>query len=221
MAFKAISPVGAMLFKAFNTTATQSVTPSAIGNCWVVGAGATTTLTGVSGGSATNWTRLAGPNTNTGGTPLVNFELWIGTITSTSTANITIAATGSPSYGAYIKQFTCAGVNSSITWGTDGGNTQDNPTSSLNVTFPTLVCAGANRCYAGMCIVGSDVATTGQPAGYTVERDPTFFNAIMFNETVTDTVSPVLKQTSSNDSYDVGSLIYAQAPDRGSFFPFF
>lgn len=208
------------IFKAFTTTKTQSLTGAKIGNAWLAAVAATTTLSAPTGGSAT-WQKLAGPNQNTGGTPLVNFELWLGTITSLSAANVTINASGSPTVGGYFKEMTCDGASAATVWGLDVGDVRDNASNSLNVPFPALTPLGLRRAYGGMTIVGSDVAASGQPSDYTVFRDTTFFNALMWKPYLDDmsTESPVLVQSTSNDSYNCGALFWARNPDEGLWLP--
>lgn len=216
MPYEMISATGgSAIYKTFNTTRTQSLTATAVGNCWLAAIAATTTLTAPTGGNCT-WQKMCGPNQNTGGTPLVNFELWLGTATSTSSSNMSINTSTTGQYGGYFKEFTCEGVSSATVWGSDTGTENDKTTkTNTTIPFPSLTPLQYRRAYGGMCIVGSDVAASGQPSDYTVFRDSTFFNCLMWKPFLADmnTESPVLVQTANNDSYTLGALFWAQNPD--------
>lgn len=218
--FEQISPTGSFVWRAFGTGSTIPVTTATVGNAWFIGIGATGTVTNLSAGNATNWQKITPTNQNTGGSPLVNFEIWMGQVTAVGSTNISVSASGQ--WGAYGIALTCTNVGPNTSWGVDVGGARDNASNSTNVTFPALATAGPNRAYVGMTIVGSDVATSGQPSGWSIYRDPgPYFNGIGVNGTVgTGTITPVWKQTASDDSYNVGALIYAQNPDKGNFFPF-
>lgn len=192
-------------------TTTLAVSPTTVGNVLVFGAtlgGLNATITGVSGGGVTTWTKLAGPITPSYNAGIV--YLWMGTVTATGAQTITISGTVLTGTNRLSSREYSSTAGAATTWLQDGvGVAQDNPgTGSTTVQFATLVCGGPRRLYVGYATVGSTANTTGQTAGYTVDPD-IGSNPFFWNPNVSGTQSPTCVQASANHSSGGSVLIHA------------
>lgn len=155
-----------------NGTTTLSVTPTQVGNCWVltsVIASATIHISSISGGGATWQGPLCGPFAGTGTQQL---EMWVGTITATGISTITItpsASTASILESFNVQEFT-AGGGTDIVWGLDGNSqlVQGHQSNTANtvVQFPTLNPGGVNRLYYGYAQTAGTASTTMQLSAF-------------------------------------------------------
>ena len=130
-----ITPVGTLISSTGTALATLAVTPKTLGDVLVVFAevDAATTLSSVSGGGVTTWTK----GVQFAGSSGVDTEIWFGKVTSTGCFTVTFSWSSSVSgrsveYGA--QEFS-AGRGASTTWTLDKAGTS-NGASSTTVPFP-------------------------------------------------------------------------------------
>lgn len=202
-----------------NGTTTLSVTPTQIGNCWVLTsiiASATIHISSISGGGATWQGPLCGPWAGTGTQQL---EMWIGTITSTSTSTITItptASTASILSSFNVQEFT-AGGGTDIVWGVDGNTQlfQGHQTNTANtvVQFPTLNPGGVNRLYYGYAQTAGTANTTVQLSAFNyIDQLSTAGQITLYSVNCPILQAPGGTQTTSATSATGGMLITATGP---------
>ena len=206
---------------ATNGLKTLPVTPSAIGDCFIFGCTlGSGTLTAISGGGVTTWTKLVGPFSPTGYSA-ASTQLWLGPITATGSQTITITGTLTSTNRLVAKQFT-AGGGANTVWLADGsgGTKETDSTASANTPFATLVPSAPQRLYVGYGPVGTTATTSGQTSGYTVQTDDGT-NPYIWNPNVTTSQSPNVIQASAGHSTNVSALIYALVPPYGAFMPLF
>ncbi len=140
-----ISAVGSLASNAGNGVTTLSVDPSHVGDALlavVKVSSATTTVSSLSGGGATGWSKLEsyadGSHDN---------EIWLSTVTTTGSATLTATFSASVS-GVDVdfnaQEFT-AGLGSGTTWSKDTGSGQSNSAGST-FDFPSLTPAGRASC---------------------------------------------------------------------------
>jgi len=216
----AITAVGSAYKNAIGAgKTTLAVTPTAIGNCLVVGAWVGTAITTVSGGGCTDWTRLVGPFLGTGGVYLK--DIWLGTISTTGASTITFSGTAG-SFAGYLGQEFAGGVGGAGTvWALDVSGTRSN-TASTSIAYPTLVPGGTLRLYVGVAANGSTTNTT-VTSGYTLQALATGSFPMIWHPNVSTSQSPTSGQVSST-SQTIGVCITASAAPTykpGQFMPFF
>src|SRR6266702_1319797 len=99
----------------------------------------TITVSSLSGGNATTWTRMAGPNVDTNATP-AGHEMWLGVCTSVGTTTITV--TWSAAVTGLAIDLNCQTFsfgNASTLWSKDGAQSGFlNNASSTTITYPSL-----------------------------------------------------------------------------------
>lgn len=214
----AISSAGGTFYsQGGSSLVTLSVTPITLGNAFVFTCSyvATATLSTVSGGGCTTWTKLVGAFTAYSGSAKI--DLWLGTVTGSigSGVNITIAGTGlTNTQRLSALEFTSGGGAGTV-WALDGAQTGTKTNaSSATVAFPTLTPSGLNRMYAGYGLVANTALTTGQTAGYTVNLDPGS-NPYFFSSSVANSAqSPTCAQNTAGLSGTIAALVTAINPPR-------
>ena len=169
------------------------------------------TVTGLSGGNVTTWTRVAGPTTDTSGVPATH-DLWIGTCTGAGTTSITVTWSGS--VAGLATDFVCqtfTNSNTATTWARDGAALALlNNASSTTVTYPTATAAGTGELYFGhgRCASGGSYS---QPAGGTEVTDANGNPTIYLLAAGAGSVSPTHTSTATL-SYTIGVLVIATIP---------
>jgi hypothetical protein len=172
---------------------------------------ATVSVTGLSGGNVTTWTRVAGPTTDTSGVPATH-DLWIGVCTSAGTTAITV--TWSASVTGLGTDFVCqtfTNSNTATTWARDGSALALlNNASSTTVTYPTGTAAGTGELYFGhgRCASGGSYS---QPTGGTEVTDANGNPTIWLLNAGSGSVAPTHTSTATL-SYTVGVLVIATVP---------
>lgn len=210
----AITPVGTASHAVGSGLTTLSVTPSAVGDCLVfatiVGSGLVS-VASVAGGGVTTWTRLTGPYVDT--PESLTFDLWLGTVTASGAATITVTGSGSlagKNIWLLSQQFTGGGAGT--VWAVDGAQAGGlTNASSAAVTYPPLTPGGASRCYVGRAFVANSGSLTGQTAGYTLQNDAST-NPFIYNTSVSTAQAPASVQSPAGISGGVGALITASSP---------
>lgn len=100
------------------------------------------------------------------------------------------------------------GTGSSTTWTKDVVDSSDNTTSSTTVTFPSLTPSSTHEFYVGMAQVASE-GEAGSTSGFTYDVTSPNENLYIYNPSVSSSVSPTARQTSSGASVAVGALVEA------------
>lgn len=196
-----------------------SVTPGALGDAFLFSTSyvSTATLSTVSGGGCTTWTKLVGAFTAYSGSAKV--DLWMGVITSSvgTPVNITIAGTGlTNTQRLSALEFTSGGGPETV-WAQDGSSGTKTNTTSTTVTFPTLTPGGINRMYIAYGLVANSASPGTQTAGYTLDLD-FGSNPYLFNPNVSTSQTPTCTQVNGSGvatsglSGNIAALVTATNP---------
>jgi hypothetical protein len=195
-----------------NNTNVVAVSPSTVGDEMVLTTQIPTspvTVTGVSGGGVTTWSKVIANNGN--GT-VNRVEMWVGTVTSTGNSNITVTYSGSPGAEEITAtEFTAAGVNASTSWGIESSSSQLNTTSSSTVTFPSATAVNGSELYVGYAQVQHPPATTGSTTGFNYIITSTQHNVITYNTglAANNTYQPTANQNSAGQSNTIDAVLTA------------
>ncbi len=188
---------------------TLAVSPVNVGDVLVLAARAssgTTTVSSVSGGGVSAWTRLS---QHTDATDVVDDELWMGPVATTgpSTVSVTFSASVTGTLVELVAQEFSSGLGASTTW-TAGGSGAQNNTSSTKVAFPSLTPTGSAELYVGYGYVANS-GTTGSTAGVSYDVLPTTANFFVFDTNVSSALAPSATQSPAGTSSTVGALLSA------------
>ncbi len=141
----AINSVGSFSSKVGTGLSTLAVSPQSVGDVLAVFAERSTTgtLTSVSGGGVTTWTK----GVQFAGSVGADEEIWFGKVTTTGSSTITFTWSGTTSgfYEEYGAQEFTAGLGANTAWALDKGGTV-NGASSTTVPFPSLTPSGPGSC---------------------------------------------------------------------------
>lgn len=207
-----IAPNGTFVDATGTSLTTLSVTPGRVGDAFLFTASyiASATLSTVSGGGCTTWTKLVGAFTAYSGSAKI--DLWLGTITSSIgvAVNITIAGSALTNTQRLCAQEFTSGGRSGTVWAIDGASGTKTNASSATITFPTLTPSGGNRLYIGYGLVGNSANSGSQTAGYTLDLDPGS-NPFLFNPSVSTAQTPTCTQTAQL-SGTIAALVTAINP---------
>ena len=215
--FKVYTPpaflaAGTLASNAATALATLAHTNVAAGNCLILGTKITTTtitVTGVSGGGATGWTRIAGPNND--GTR--SQELWMGRVTATGAQTISLTYSGSVSAAAVdldCQEFSSP-LGTAAVWTKDTSGWLLN-SASTTVTYPTLAPARApTELYAGQSRIPGGLTWSGLTAGFTGQTDVNG-NRFIYGLSVTGSVSPSEVNATNAASGALAALLTDAAP---------
>jgi hypothetical protein len=202
-----VTSIGSFGSKAGTGLTTLAVTPQTVGDVLVVYAqvGVTTlTLSSITGGGVTTWTK----GVAFGGTFGGDTEIWFGKVTTAGSSTITFNWSGSvsthtPEYGA--QEFT-AGLGASTVWALDKTGTL-NGASSTTVPFPSLTPSTSGELYFGYSGV-ANAATAGSTSGFTYAVTPQS-NMSLYDTNVTAAVSPTAVQSPAGTSSSIAVLLKA------------
>jgi hypothetical protein len=202
-----ISAVGALATAGGGSVvSTLPVSPTAVGDLFVFvvrNFQHTATLTSVTGGGVTTWTKLYQGIDGSGS----DREFWIGRITATGAATITVTWSSTPPTLTELmaQQFTST-AGASANWAVVAGQAtgQDNA-SSTTPPFPALTASADGQLYYGhMAFWGT--GTAGTTSGFTWVAALSN-NQIAYHPNVTaGTVQPSANQTNAV-SYPIAALI--------------
>lgn len=168
----AISAVGTLAYATGTTTnTTLSVNPTAVGSILALSVSisdTTITVTGVSGGGVTTWTRIAGPYL--GASHNRNHDIWMGPVTTSGAATITLTTSASVAgirvdRGAQ-QYSTTVGTPA---WAADGAGAGTTGSGDTTIDFPSLTASAAGRLYFGYAVQADAIVTA--PGGYTIQQD--------------------------------------------------
>jgi hypothetical protein len=200
-----IAAVGSFTSNVGTGLSTLAVSPQNVGDVLVVFAQrAAGTLTAVSGGGVTTWTK----GVQFAGSVGADEEIWYGKVTATGSSTVTFTwstsvASHTEEYG--VQEFT-AGLGASTVWALDKTGTI-NGASSTSVPFPSLTPAGSGELYFGYSVPGN-VATGGTTSGFTYDVTAEG-NLVAFDTNVTGAVAPVGTQSPASTSSSIGLLLSA------------
>lgn len=205
-----ISASGSFVSATGTSLVTLSVNPTAVGDAFMFTTSyiASATLSSVSGGGCTTWTKLVGAFTAYSGS--AKLDLWMGVVTATGSSTITISGTGLTNTQRLCAQQFTSGGGSGTTWAQDGSGGTKTNASSATITFPTMTPGGSNRLFMGYGLVANSASAGSQTAGYTLDLDPGS-NPFMFNPSVSTAQTPTCTQTAGL-SGTIAALVTATNP---------
>ncbi len=195
-----------------NNTNVVTVSPFAVGDVIVLTTQIPTgsvTVSSVAGGGVTTWTKAV---VNTGNGTVNRVEMWIGTVASLGSSNITVTYSSSPgAEEVTATDFTAAGVNASTSWGIESTASQLNSTSSSTVTFPNLIPINGAELYVGYAQVQNPPATSGSTTGFNYIVTSTQHNVITYDPSTTANTAyqPTANQNSAGQSNTIGAILTA------------
>jgi hypothetical protein len=178
---------------------------------------ATINVSSLSGGNATSWTKVAGPDNDTNAT-VARHEIWIGTVANANTSqHETITVTWSASVTGISIDLDCrtfSNGNTATTWARDGAAlTFKNNASSTTITYPTGTAAGAGELYVGhaRCPSGGSYGTpTGSGATWVTTTDANGNPYIYTLSSASGSNAPT-QSTTATLSYATGVLLIPSA----------
>jgi phosphate transport system substrate-binding protein len=204
-----ISAVGPPNSQASAGRASLSVSPSTVGDAWVLSvrvSNASTTVSAITGGGVGGgWTKLAQVSD---ATENKDIEEWLGPITNAGSSVLTADFSRGVSrtwVGLTAQEFT-NGTGASTAWARDVGSSATDDTASSTITFPTLTPATSGELYVGFGRASSS-ASGGNSPGFTYEPGSPKTLSI-YDPGVSSTVSPTAAQL-GGVSLAVGALIQA------------
>ena len=203
-----ITSVGSFSSKVGTGLSTLAVSPQNVGDVLAVFAERSTTgtLTSVSGGGVSTWTK----GVQFAGSVGADEEIWTGKVTSTGSSTITFTWSGTVTgfYEEYGVQEFSAGLGANTAWALDKSGTV-NGASSTTVPFPSLTPSGPGELYFGYT-VPANVATAGSTSGFTYDVTAEK-NLVTFDTNVTGAVSPTGAQSPASTSSSIAVLLTASS----------
>ncbi len=175
----------------------------------------TITVSSISGGNATTWTQVAGPNVDTNAS-VGSHEMWLGVCTSAGTTTITV--TWSAAVTGLAIDFDCQTFsfgNASTLWSKDGAQSGFlNNASSTTITYPSLTAQNGGQ----LCVCHSrnpSGGTYGTPTGggftWVTQSDANGNTFVYSLSTGPGAVAPTQSSTATL-SYAIGVLILVSTP---------
>jgi RHS repeat-associated protein len=208
-----ISAVGSLAQVIGTGTTTLSVNPQHVGDALVLAVGVFASgfsVSSVSGGGATGWTKIS-RSTGNGS----DNELWLGTVTTTGSSTITV--TFSPSASGKIteldaQEFQSSG-GTSTTWSLDVAGNASTTTSSTVVNLPTLAPSGSGELYVDYTGV-NNTAVAGSTSGVTF--DVYQGSIFAYDPSVSASLSPTAGQTPTGTYAESAALLTATTSSGSS-----
>ncbi len=206
-----ITAVDGLDSKAGNGTTTLSVSPQHVGDLMTLAikiCSPTVSVSSVSGGGVTSWTKAVGPYTAYKDTEL---EIFTGVVSTKGSSTITVtfsASVRSVYVGLAAREFS-GSAGTSTTWALDTGAGIANASSST-VTFPKLTPSTTGELYFGYAALantGSAGTTPGFTYATTVDAD-----LVTYDTGVMGTVQPSARQSPAGVSGAVAILVGATGP---------
>ncbi|MDR3650253.1 MAG: hypothetical protein P4L20_14250, partial [Acidimicrobiales bacterium] len=194
-----------------NGLTTLAVSPKTVGDLLVVSAQeglAGYTVTSISGGGVSTWTKAVQFAGTLGGTSDV--ELWYGKVTTVGASTVTFTWSSSISghHPEYTAQEFSAGLGASTVWALDKTGTL-NGASSTSVPLPSLTPSGTGELYVSYAVVANN-ATGGSTSGFTFVVTSES-NVVAYDTGVSGAVSPVATQSPAGASSSAAVLFSASA----------
>jgi YD repeat-containing protein len=208
-----ISAVGSLAQYLSTGGTTLSVDPQHVGDALVLAVGVFASgfsVSSVSGGGATGWTKISRSTANGG-----DNELWLGTVTTTGSSTITV--TFSPSASGKITELDAqefqSSTGTSTTWSVDVAGNAGTTVSSTVVNLPTLAPSGSGELYVDYTGV-DNTAVAGSTSGVTYDVT-TAENLFAYDPNVSASLSPTAGQTPSS-TYDESAALLKATTSSGS-----
>ena len=201
-----ITAVGTLANNSGTDITTLAVSPQHAGDLLVLAVKAdstSVTVSTVSGGGVSAWSRAEGPYAGYSGHDI---EIWTGTVTTTGASTVTVTFSGSVAStqtGMVSQEFS---GSSGTVWGIDNGTGISNA-SSTTVTFPKLTPTGTGELYfAYDAVAESGAAGTTSGFSYAVTTDG---DVATYDTHVSTAVQPTATQSPAGISGGLGVLITA------------
>ncbi len=204
-----ISAAGPLLSQTSDGGTTLSVSPSTVGDAWVLAVRMSNSSTNVSsvtgGGVGGDWTKLTQVHDSKQNRDV---EEWLGPISQTGSSAVTVHFSQGVS-GTKVEldaqEFT-NGTGSSTVWADDVSASAKNDTASSTITYPTLTPASSGELYVGFSRANSS-SSAGHTPGFSYETANT--NSLyIYDPNVSSSVSPTASQQDGL-SVTTGALIEA------------
>jgi hypothetical protein len=208
----AISAVGALVQTASDSVETTlGVSPTAVGDVFVAAVRVFSdpfTVTSMSGGGVTTWNRIAGPETDTYPGDPSNREIWLGRITATGAATITVTYSSTPTVLTEImaQQFHST-LGASALWGLVGTEWDLlNSTSTAAPLGPSLTATVSGQLY--WChMTFEQTSSNGSTSGFTYVDAP-HGNKAMYNPNVSaGAVQPSAVQSPASTAHAIAVIV--------------
>ncbi|HLG66527.1 MAG TPA: IPT/TIG domain-containing protein [Acidimicrobiales bacterium] len=203
----AISAVGSMANSSGSGVTTLGDSPQASGDALVLlvkAHSSSITVSSVSGGGASTWTRLTSYQDGSH-----DMEVWLGPVTSTGPHTVTVtfsAGVSGVDTDLALQEF-AASTGAQTTWSKDVAGGQANP-SSTAVPYPSLTPTSSGELYFGYAVLPDAPPAGGSTPGFTFDITADG-NIVAFDPSVTSTVAPVATQTMADPSASLAVLISA------------
>jgi len=144
---------------------TLADSPAGKGNLLVLYSHATNgvTVSGISGGGVTNWTKVA--SNSASGTGQGNNEMWRGVVTTAGAGTVTVTYSGAAGSNEIVAQEFSMGSTSG-TWAVDTSGTAINSGSQTTISYPSLTATSSSELYTGYAW-SQNAMTAGTTTGFT------------------------------------------------------
>lgn len=188
---------------------TLSDSPTSTGDLLVLYSHATNnvSVTGISGGGVTNWTKVTS-NTNTTGQG--NNEMWRGVVTGTGAATITVTYSAAAGTNEIVADEYTMG-SSSGTWAVDTSGTAINSGSQTTINYPSLTPTNSAELYAGYAW-SQNTMSAGTTTGFTyVATNGSKYVAYDTNVSNGSAIQPTATQSVAGNYNSIAALIAAYA----------
>jgi hypothetical protein len=189
---------------------TLADSPAGKGNLLVLYSHATNgvTVTGISGGGVTNWTKVA--SNSASGTGQGNNEMWRGVVTTAGASTITVTYSGAAGNNEIAAQEFTMG-SSSGTWAVDTSGTAINAGSQTTINYPSLTANSSAELYAGYAW-SQNAMSAGSTSGFTY-AGTSGGKYLAYNTNVTNgtPTQPTATQSTAGNYNSIAAFIAAYA----------
>ena len=205
---RTISAVGSLASRTGSAVSSLTVDPQNAGDALVavvkISSG-TLSVSSLSGGRVSSWTRLKAVQDGSHDT-----ELWLGTLTSTGSSTLSVTFSGSAGgddVDLVAQEFT-AGLGAGTVWTTDKVGGQANA-SSTSIKFPSLAAANAGELYFGYARSANTISAGSTPGfTYVFSADA---NLVTYDTNTSGTAAPQASVSPGSSSTAVAALLQASA----------
>lgn len=166
------------------------------------------TISGVSGGGVTNWTKVT--SNSASGTGQGNNEMWRGIVTTAGAGTITVTYSGAAGSNEIVAQEFTMGSTSG-TWAVDTSGTAINSGAQTTINYPSLTANSSAELYTGYAWSQNAMsagATTGFTYAATSGGKYLAYNTSVSNGTP---IQPTATQGTAGNYNSIGALIAAYA----------
>lgn len=189
---------------------TLSNSPAGKGNLLVLYSHTTNnvTITGVSGGGVTNWTKVT--SNSAAATGQGNNEMWRGVVTTAGVGTVTVTYSGSAGNNEIVAQEFTMG-SSTGTWAIDTSGTAINFGNQTTINYPSLTATSSAELYTGYAW-SQNTMSAGSTAGFTY-LSTVGGKYLAYNTNVTNGVAtqPTATQSTAGNYNTIAAFIAAYA----------